>query len=110
MLKAPTNNSHAGDDAPRFDWPLAYEAEQFLRARLDDFLAQNNCARQLAARMRDETGTDFFEWVDHLVLSPADSPALADAGLVEDETAETLGGETVLEHPRATLPRVFVRD
>jgi hypothetical protein len=92
-----------------FDWPLAYEGEKFIRARLDNFLANNSFARRLAARMHDETGTDFFEWVDHLLLSPDDETALVKAGFVHDKKAETPRGEVVLEHPYATLPRVLLR-
>lgn len=92
-----------------FDWPLAYEGEKFIRGRLDEFLANNSFARELAARMRDETGTDFFEWVDHLVLSPDDETALVKAGFVHDKKVETPRGEVVLEHPYATLPRVLLR-
>lgn len=92
-----------------FDWPLAYDGEKFIRARLDDFLARNVFARQLAARMHDETGTDFFEWVDHIVLSPDDETALVKAGFVHDKKAETARREVVLEHPQATLPRVILR-
>src|SRR5215469_16617897 len=92
-----------------FDWPLAYEGEKFVRARLDEFLAKNTFARQLAARMHDETGTDFFEWVDHIVLSPDDETALVKAGFVQDKKAETPNREVVLEHPQATLPRVLLR-
>ena len=59
--------------------------------------------------MQDETGTDFFEWVDHLVVSPDAEPALCAGGFVRDAKAETPHGETVFEHPRATLPRVLLR-
>ncbi len=92
----------------RFDWPLAYAAEKLLRQRLERFLERNTFARRLAGRMREETGTDFFEWVDHLVLSPDDPTVakLTQAGFVRDPSAETPRGEVVLEHPRATLPRV----
>jgi hypothetical protein len=92
-----------------FDWPLAYDGEKFIRARLDEFLAKNSFARQLATRMQAETGTDFFEWVDHLVLSPDDETALVRAGFVPDKNAETPRSEAVLDHPRATLPRVLLR-
>lgn len=92
-----------------FDWPLAYEAENLIRERLDAFLKMNSFAAQLAARMHAETGTDFFEWVDHLVLSPDDETALVQTGFIHDPTAETPRGEAVLEHPRATLPRVLLR-
>ena len=92
-----------------FDWPLAYEAENLIRERLDAFLKVNSFAAQLAVRMHDETGTDFFEWVDHLVLSPDDETALVKTGFVHDRTVETPKGEVVLEHPRATLPRVLLK-
>jgi len=92
-----------------FDWPLAYEAEAFLRQRLESFLGLNGFARELARRMRDETGSDFFEWVDHLVLLPNEEPALTTAGFARDATCETPRREVVLEHPRATLPRVLLR-
>ena len=92
-----------------FDWPLAYDGEKLIRSRLDEFLARNTFARQLAARMHDETGTDFFEWVDHIVLSPDDETALVKAGFIHDKKVETPRGEVVLEHPQATLPRVLLR-
>lgn len=92
-----------------FDWPLAHEAENLIRDRLTRFLALNGFAAGLAGRMQAETGTDFFEWVDHLVLSPGDGPALLKAGFVNDPRAEIPGNELVLEHPRATLPRVLLR-
>ncbi|HEY3862403.1 MAG TPA: hypothetical protein VGO59_10985 [Verrucomicrobiae bacterium] len=91
----------------RFDWPLALDAENFLRERIDAFLQRNSFARHLAGRMRDETGTDFFEWADHLVLPAEDGTQLRALGMEEDR-AETSGGETVLHHPRATLPRVLL--
>lgn len=96
--------------APKnFDWPLAYDGETLIRQRLDAFLALNSFARELASRMRDETGTDFFEWVDHLVLSPDDETALVKAGFVHDTKSEARRGEVLLEHPQATLPRVLLR-
>src|ERR1043166_5110890 len=92
----------------RFDWPLAQEAEDFLRSRIDSFLERNRTARDLAKRMLEETGADVFEWVDHLVLSAAEEPALRRAGLIRDDEAEAPEGCSVYEHPRATLPRVLV--
>src|SRR5207247_1621564 len=83
-------------------------AENLLRQRIGAFLDKNTFARQLAGRMQDETGTDFFEWVDHLVVSPNDEAVLSVAGFARDPKAETPGGEIVLEHPRATLPRVLL--
>jgi hypothetical protein len=87
---------------------LAFEAETLLRQRLDSFLQHNRTASRLARRMQDETGTDFFEWMDHLALAPEDEKTLRDRGFVSDRV-EAPRGEIVLQHPRATLPRVRVR-
>src|ERR1700761_8130985 len=94
-------------DPKLFDWPLAFPAEKFLVERIQHFLTQNTFAKKLSDRMRDETGTDFFEWVDHLVLSPSDEAALREVGFVTDEV-EVPHGDQVLHHPRATLPRVIL--
>ena len=97
-----------GEPSKKFDWPLAYEAEQFLRQRIEHFLQLNSFAGGLAERMRRESATDFFEWVDHLVLSPDDEAALRAAGFQHAPQTETPDGESVYEHPLATLPRVLV--
>ncbi|HEY3916090.1 MAG TPA: hypothetical protein VGN61_16510 [Verrucomicrobiae bacterium] len=90
-----------------FDWPLAFDAENFLREHTSSFLELNSFAKRLAERMRDETGTDFFEWIDHLILPQKHQKALLDLGfLVED--VGCFRGETVLGHPKATLPRVVL--
>jgi hypothetical protein len=96
-------------DPSRFDWPLAFDAEKFLSDRIAAFLERNSFARDLAQRMRDETGTDFFEWVDHLVLSPDDEKALREVGFTLDTEAESPKTDTVMHHARATLPRVILR-
>jgi hypothetical protein len=93
-----------------FDWPLANQAEELLRHHLDAFLQHHRFARGLADRMRDETGTDIFEWTDHLVLSLDEATPLERAGFTRDNSAETLDSEVVLAHPTATLPRVLLRD
>ena len=77
-----------------FDWPLAYEAEQWLRRHIAAFLARNREAARLADRMRTETGTDFYEWVDHLMVAPGDEAELRALGLTEEKT-EAPAGVTV---------------
>ena len=95
------------ESAARFDWPLAYEAEQLIGRYVEAFLLRHGFARRLADRMRDETGTDFYEWVDHLVLSPAHADELRAVGLVE-EVVSAPPGLTVFHHPRAMMPRVLL--
>src|SRR5438132_3506376 len=99
----------AAAGAVQFDWPLANQAESLLRERITAFLKRNSFASRLAEDMREETGTDFFEWLDHLVLSPADEEPLRRAGFAPEPHAETPNGETIYAHPRATLPCVLLR-
>ena len=109
MPRTRSTNSAVLPRTQDFDWPLAYEAEALLRQRLEVFFTNNRFARELATRMRNETGTDLFEWVDHLVVSPGEEPALLAAGFALDAEIEGPQGDLVLEHPRATLPRVLLR-
>ena len=91
----------------RFDWPLCYEAEHLIAGYLKEFLSRSAWAGELAARMRDETGTEFFEWVDHLVVTSQHADALHAAGFVEEEV-EAPAGMTALWHPQAMMPRVLL--
>ena len=63
-IRASRGPAEPAEGVERFDWPLANEAETFLRERVEAFLARNSFAQRLAERMREETATDFFEWVD----------------------------------------------
>jgi len=103
--------AHAALDstARTFDWPLAHPAEAFLRRHVNAFQERNAFARRLAERMQAETGTDFFEWTDHLVLSSSEEPHLEGLGFVRDRAVDAPHGSSVFEHPRATLPRVILR-
>ncbi len=83
----------------QFDWPVCHAAEEILLHHLDAFLARNSFARELAGRMRDETGTQLLDWVDHLVLPASDESALRDAGFVEDPLGETADNRPALHHP-----------
>jgi hypothetical protein len=90
-----------------FNWPLAYEAEALLSAHINAFLAKNTFAARLAQRMHGETGTEFFEWTDHFVVSPNHEEAFRAAGFVP-EASDVATFHTVLAHPHAMLPRVVV--
>ena len=109
-MASPTLTEPAAAAAQKtFDWPLCYEAEKLLGGYIEAFLKVNPFAARLAERMGHETGTEFFEWVDHLVLSFAHVEALRGAGLVEEDV-EAPEGTTVFCHPRAMMPRVLVRE
>ncbi|HEY4300730.1 MAG TPA: hypothetical protein VGM73_07655 [Candidatus Didemnitutus sp.] len=95
-------------NAPQdFNWPLAYEAEQLLSRHINAFLDRHAFARELAVRMHDETGTEFFEWTDHFVVSQNHEREFRAAGFVS-EASDAPVHFTVLAHPHAMLPRVLV--
>src|SRR3954469_6681344 len=108
MTTATLDPQKQADAESRFNWPLCYEAENFLLERIGAFLEQNSFARIVSERMRDETGTIFIDWVDHLVLSRADEAVLRDVGFRDDPLGENKSGLKALWHPEAMLPRVLL--
>jgi hypothetical protein len=90
-----------------FNWPLAYEAEALLSTYINAFLERNSFARALAQRMHAETGTEFFEWTDSIVVSPGHEAGFRAAGFVTEEV-EAPAHVIVLAHPHAMLPRVRI--
>jgi hypothetical protein len=92
----------------RFDWPLCYEAEQLVLARIDAFLERNPFAQTLASRMLNETGTLMIDWVDYLIVSAAEEATWRAAGLVDDPLSETSANRKTLWHPEAMFPRVLL--
>ena len=107
MSTATATNKETSAEA-EFDWPLCYDAENFLLEHIDAFLQNNTFARVLSDRMRDETGTLFLDWVDHLHLPKSDEKALRDLGFIDDPLGENKAGQKALWHPRAMLPRVLL--
>jgi hypothetical protein len=110
MIQTPeiSHASQAAAREKRFDWPLCYEAEEFILAQLTDFSGRNSFALELERRMRDETGTLLIDWVDHLLLPPGTEARLRELGFTEDPLAESPAQQTVLWHPEAMLPRALI--
>jgi hypothetical protein len=91
-----------------FEWPLCYDAENFILEKIDAFAQQNSFARTLATRMRDETGTLLLDWTDYLLLPASDEAELRATGYTEDPLADAPDGQKQLWHPEAMLPRVLI--
>jgi hypothetical protein len=92
----------------RFDWPLCYEAENLALRYLETFLSQHSFANTLQSRMRDETGTLFIDWVDHLVMPPASEPELRTVGYQPEHGIEIVSDQRAFWHPEAMLPRILL--
>ena len=46
-----------------FQWTPQPGAQKLVRELIADFLARNHFAAELARRMKDESGTRFYDWV-----------------------------------------------
>src|SRR5260221_2793152 len=110
MLQGPATAASPGLSAreKRFDWPLCYEAENFVLAQLEAFLQRNSFATRLAVQMRSETGTLLLDWVDYMVVSPHSELQWRKLGYTEDRLDETPASQKALWHPEAMLPRVLI--
>jgi hypothetical protein len=90
-----------------FDWPVCYEAEKWLLAQLERFLAGNEFARHFEQRLQDGTGTRLLDWTDHLILPARVEDEIRQVGFVEDPSP-TPAGTRAFQHPAALLPRVLL--
>src|SRR4051812_38750576 len=88
MTTATLENSQPSAAESRFEWPLCYEAENFILGRIDAFAQHNSFARNLASRMRNETGTLMLDWTDYLLLPASDEAELRATGYTEDPLAD----------------------
>src|SRR5882724_123655 len=84
-----TNSAAATGKEQRFDWPLCYDAENFILNQIQAFLGRNTFISTLSERMRFETGTLLIDWTDYLVLQADAEPALRSAGFTDDPLGET---------------------
>ncbi|MFN2475627.1 MAG: hypothetical protein ABR526_04715 [Chthoniobacterales bacterium] len=108
MDTATLENSKASEAESHFEWPLCYEAENFILSRIDAFTRRHSFGRTLATRMRDETGTLLLDWTDYLLLPASDEAELRATGYTDDPLADALHGQKQLWHPEAMLPRVLI--
>src|SRR5437773_3765331 len=96
----PPRNARATATKKRFDWPICYDAENFLLNRVQAFLVRNTFASRFSDRLRRETGTLLIDWVDHLVLSADTESTLRNVGFTGDPPGETpVYTQTALWHP-----------
>jgi hypothetical protein len=88
-----------------FEWKQEPEAEKLLYDILNAH--KNSCPflGELEFRLHEETSTNLFDWIDHLVVAPeADLvDRLVSAGFVEEFKG-------VYHHPGAQLPRVRISE
>ncbi|MFW9799933.1 MAG: hypothetical protein ACFFD9_05825 [Candidatus Thorarchaeota archaeon] len=88
------------------------QAENLLVKRMDEFVAASRVAGNLSARMRDETSTRLFDWIDHIVLPKTviEPETLLELGFVENHDIGRLEGTRVFEHDLSILFPVLISE
>src|SRR5436305_540724 len=72
MPSAPHNPDAAGAAAiDEYQWTVQPLAERMVQDILDEAVCRSHFAAELKRRMREETGTRLFDWLDHLVVYDA---------------------------------------
>lgn len=90
-----------------FNWQPQPEAAAFIKQILDDFLERNSSAAELATRMRQDTGTRFLDWVDHVQV-PATEETRARLETLGFTRRAVPGAPDHHVHDRAIFPVVVL--
>ena len=92
------------------EWRRHPEAEAFLIARLDRFVAEMPPLQVFAGQLYQQASGRLIDWLDHVVLADGEAVRgeLAELGFEAEEAPADLG-DVVYWHPGAILPRVVVR-
>src|SRR4051794_15374779 len=91
-----------------FQWERQPQAEALVREVVADFLGRNKFAADLARRMKDETGTRFYDWVDFLAV-PASDPRIGRLKSAGYEEVATDSTRTVYTNSGGMFPAIIVR-
>src|SRR5687767_15961868 len=101
-MSSPTYQSKttAIDD---FQWTVQPLAERMVQDILEEAVGRSPFVQDLKRRMRDETGTRLFDWLDHLVVADGGDlrESLRNAGFIGRYAAEA--GET-FAHEEGMFP------
>jgi hypothetical protein len=92
-----------------YAWSPQPRAEKFLREIVEDFLSRNAPAADLARRMRDETGTRFYDWISFIWLYSKSDRAgqIESIGYQKSYDGE---GFIVYDHPQGMFPSILTGD
>ena len=99
----------SGNSFESFQWSPQPAAFRFVCALVGDFLAACPEAAAFANRMRDETGTRFIDWIDHIRLNRRDR-RVAQLEKVGYHAASEHTSYTVYINPSGVFPAVLAWD
>jgi hypothetical protein len=95
--------------SPAFDWKRWPETEALVDHWVEEALAGNEFAADLAGRMRSATSTRFKDWVDHLVVAdrPGLRPKLQALGYRPQARSYAVGA-SVFAHDGGVFPAIVL--
>ena len=90
-----------------FHWDPQPRAQALLNELLNDFLSRCPRAAELSRRMKHDTGTRFFDWIDHIQVPRAADlrTKLTDVGF---ERRPIPGAPDCYIHPGAIFPQIVL--
>lgn len=90
-------------DLKEFHWEPCPEGQALLDEWVADFMQRNSFANELSKRMTNETGTRFFDWIDHIEIPDSQKVGerLSEAGFEK-------GKSNSWQHLGAIFPRVIL--
>jgi len=105
MTLATPSVVEATDSLTAFQWTPQPQAERFVLGIVDTLLSRCPAAQRLAARMKDETGTRFGDWIDHIWLPATNEneAQVLEAGYV---AAPDGGRVRVFRQPHGMFPPI----
>ncbi len=92
---------------PQFHWEPQPKAQALLNEIVADFLTRCPAAADLAQNMKRDTGTRFFDWIDHIQL-PRDAALRTRLTSVGFERQPAPGAPDCFVHPGAIFPHVVL--
>ena len=101
--------TQAANSLAEFHWTPQPKAAKYVASLIESFLEQCPAAATLADRMRDETGTRFYDWVGHIALSRRD-PRLGKLHEVGYTVEQDLKSTTIFTHEGGIFPTIVVWD
>ena len=103
----PATATATSDLLTQYHWEPQPRAQSLLNELVSDFLSRCAPAAELANRMKHDTGTRFFDWIDHLQVprSPALRTRLTEVGF---ERRPQPGAPDCFIHPGAIFPQVVM--
>ena len=104
-MKTSGTTDTAAPEAVDYRWTPQPAAARVVAELLGRFCEHCDPARELAARLKSETGTRLLDWCDYLVVAPSDE--LGERLQVSGFLSTPDDGRTLWHHPGGLFPKIY---